>query len=82
MSEANLEPKIVEKKSVAVNLYPGSYFYCTCGESTDQPFCDGSHQGTAFSPKKFKIDEPTQAYLCLCKHSKSAPYCDGSHKQL
>ena len=75
-------PKIVKKSSIALNLYPGTYYYCNCGLSQDQPFCDDSHQGTDFSPKKFRIDEPKQVHLCQCKHTKKAPYCDGAHRLL
>ncbi len=58
------------------------YYYCTCGRSSGQPFCDGSHQGTVFSPKKFKAEETGNVFLCLCKQSGNKPYCDGSHKTI
>lgn len=75
-------PKIVKKQSVAVRLQPGTYFYCRCGLSEDQPWCDGAHQGTDFRPKKFSVQEPREVYLCLCKHSKNSPFCDGVHRTL
>lgn len=75
-------PKIVDRKAKSLNLYPGKYSFCTCGLSKDQPFCDGSHKGTSFVPKRFKIDEPQNVSLCMCKHTKNAPYCDGSHRNL
>lgn len=57
------------------------YFFCSCGKSSKQPFCDGSHAGTGFKPKAFVADESGDAYLCACKHSANTPYCDGSHKK-
>ena len=57
------------------------YYYCTCGRSSNQPFCDGSHAGTEFKPKSFVAAESGDAYLCRCKHTQNPPYCDGSHKQ-
>ncbi len=57
------------------------YYFCTCGRSKNQPFCDGSHAGTEFKPKAFKAEESGDAYLCQCKHSGNLPFCDGSHKQ-
>jgi methylamine---glutamate N-methyltransferase subunit C len=56
------------------------YYYCACGKSQKQPFCDGSHAGTSFKPIAFSAEED-EAYLCMCKHTKNPPYCDGSHKQ-
>lgn len=75
-------PKIVKKQSIGLLLQPGTYFYCRCGLSQDQPFCDGAHQGTNFRPKKFTLNEPAQANLCLCKHTQTAPYCDGTHRKI
>lgn len=65
-----------------VSLTQGDdYYFCTCGRSQKQPFCDGSHAGTEFKPKAFKAAETGDAYLCQCKHSGNLPFCDGSHKQ-
>ena len=75
-------PKIAAKNPAAVNLEPGAYFWCSCGKSKNQPFCDGSHQGSEFFPTQFKIDTKKEVYLCQCKHSKNAPFCDGSHNSL
>jgi CDGSH-type Zn-finger protein len=75
-------PKIVERKSRSVNLDAGVYYYCRCGLSADGIFCDGSHKGTSFTPKKFIVDEPASVYICMCKHTKNSPFCDGAHKVL
>ncbi len=65
----------------AVDLEAGkSYFWCACGNSANQPFCDGSHKGSEFTPVKFDADESKQVYLCGCKTTGNRPMCDGSHK--
>lgn len=56
-----------------------SYYWCACGRSKSQPFCDGSHQGTAFEPVAFTAEKTDTVYLCGCKKTGSAPYCDGTH---
>jgi CDGSH-type Zn-finger protein len=56
-----------------------SYFWCSCGQSNNQPFCDGSHKGTDFTPVKYEAVESKKIYFCGCKQTKSAPLCDGSH---
>lgn len=76
------EVKIVDTKAKSLNLEPGTYYYCRCGRSMDGVFCDGSHKGTAFEPKKFTIEEPKATYMCLCKHTKTSPFCDGSHRSI
>jgi len=65
-----------------VNLEPGQYFWCACGRSSNQPFCNGSHRGSEFTPVPFKIEEKQDTFLCQCKHTKNPPYCDGTHKTL
>jgi len=57
------------------------YYFCVCGKSAKQPFCDGSHQGSEFAPLVFECDESKDYYLCQCKQSANKPYCDGSHKK-
>jgi len=75
-------PIIADNKPVKVSLSKGQeYHFCTCGRSKSQPFCDGSHVGTSFSPKSVVSDEDGDAYLCACKHTGNAPFCDGTHKQ-
>ena len=76
------EPTIAYKKPTVLELAPGDYFWCSCGNSQNQPFCDGNHQGTDFAPKKFTLEEKQKVALCLCKHSQNPPYCDGSHSKL
>lgn len=76
------EPKIAAKFPKMVMLEPGTYFWCACGRSNNQPFCDGSHQGTGFTPLAFDIKEKKDAWLCQSKRSKNKPFCDGTHKTL
>ena len=76
-----MEPKIVQKGPYILDLKPGSYWWCACGRSKTQPFCDGSHKGSGFEPIKFDLAEATQVAMCGCKHSLKKPFCDGSHKK-
>jgi len=75
-------PIVADNKPTAVSLKKGEdYYFCTCGRSASQPFCDGSHAGTEFTPKAFTAEEDGESYLCACKHTANAPFCDGTHKQ-
>ncbi|MBL4899172.1 MAG: CDGSH iron-sulfur domain-containing protein, partial [Colwellia sp.] len=76
-------PIIADNKPAKVSLTKGQeYYFCACGQSKKQPFCDGSHAGSSFTPTAFIADDDNnEAYLCVCKHSGNAPYCDGTHKQ-
>jgi CDGSH-type Zn-finger protein len=77
------EPTIAQKGPYPVEVEAGkSYFWCACGKSAKQPFCDGSHKGTDFTPVKFDATEDKTVYFCGCKHSKNPPLCDGSHHKL
>ena len=76
------DPRIADTRPAVLELEPGKYFYCTCGESQDQPFCDGSHKGSEFRPQLVELDEKKQVALCQCKRSGNTPYCDGTHKGL
>ena len=77
------EPKVAQKGPYQVELKAGkAYFWCACGLSAMQPFCDGSHKTTALQPQKF-VAETTATYnLCGCKASDDMPFCDGSHNML
>jgi CDGSH-type Zn-finger protein len=76
------EPTIAAKVPKVMELEAGTYYYCTCGKSANQPFCDGSHKGTDFEPKVFELKEKKKVALCQCKHTGNAPFCDGTHKNL
>ncbi len=78
MTEA---PKIAQTAPYPVELEAGkTYFWCACGRSTRQPFCDGSHKGTGLEPVRHKAHEGRKVFLCGCKQTANAPFCDGSHK--
>ena len=71
---------VFDNKPVAVDLEEGrEYYFCTCGKSTNQPFCDGSHSGSDMSPQAFTAQLTGTAYLCQCKKSGNLPFCDGAH---
>ncbi len=74
------EPVVAQKGPFAVEIEAGKdHYWCACGRSAKQPFCDGSHRVTEFTPKRFTVERSGTAYLCGCKRSKDAPFCDGSH---
>jgi len=76
------KPVVADNKPIKVELGKGQeYHFCTCGRSKSQPFCDGSHVGTSFTPKVVVAQEQGESWLCACKHTGNAPFCDGSHKQ-
>jgi len=76
------EPVCAQKGPYALELDAGDYWWCSCGMSKTQPFCDGSHKGSDFSPMKFTLGEKAKVWLCGCKQNKTKPFCDGSHKDL
>ena len=79
----NNTPVIARTSPYAVNVEAGkTYAWCACGLSKNQPFCDGSHQGTGLAPKMFKADTAETVYFCGCKQSKTGAICDGTHKSL
>jgi CDGSH-type Zn-finger protein len=76
------EPQIAQKSPYPVDLEPGKYWWCACGGSKNQPFCDGSHKTTEFKPVNFEIEEGRTYYLCGCKRTGDQPFCDGTHKRI
>ena len=76
------KPEIPQAAPYRVELSPGDYWWCQCGRSANQPFCDGSHKGTGFSPLKVEIAATETVKLCGCKHSGNKPFCDGAHRFL
>jgi CDGSH iron-sulfur domain-containing protein 3 len=58
-----------------------SYYWCACGQSKKQPFCDGSHKGTEFNPIAYKDEETKKMFFCACKQTNNQPFCDGSHNK-
>ncbi len=76
------DPIIAKNAPTPVTLNAGEdYHWCACGQSQNQPFCDGSHVGTEFTPLAFTADSDSEAYLCACKRTGNPPYCDGTHAQ-
>ena len=72
--------KIAADTPIGINVLEGnSYYWCTCGLSKKQPFCDGSHKGTTFKPLLFKADQSKKVFFCTCKQTNDQPMCDGSH---
>lgn len=74
-------PESPKKSRYTVELEAGDYWWCACGKSNNQPFCDGSHTDTEFTPVKFNVSTKGSLYLCGCKKTQNPPYCDGSHNK-
>jgi CDGSH-type Zn-finger protein len=76
-------PNIAKKGPYPTEVVEGkNYFWCACGLSKNQPFCDGSHKDTGFSPVKYTAEKTGKVFFCGCKHTANQPLCDGSHSKL
>jgi CDGSH-type Zn-finger protein len=82
MSATN-KPAIPQKAPCPTEVEAGQvYFWCACGKSKRQPYCDGSHTASGFNPLRVQEPESKTVYLCACKQTSTPPYCDGTHKKL
>jgi CDGSH-type Zn-finger protein len=76
-------PAVASRTPIPVEVEAGkSYWWCTCGKSARQPFCDGSHKGSEFVPQKYDAQATGKVWFCGCKQTANAPLCDGAHKKL
>ena len=75
-------PIVAQKSPYVQELKAGTYYHCSCGKSKNQPFCDGSHKGTSFTPNVVEITEDKTVALCGCKQSANGAFCDGAHTKL
>ena len=77
------EPVVAQKSPYGVDVEAGkSYFWCACGQSKNQPFCDGSHKSTSFQPVKYTAEATKKVFFCGCKNSGKKPMCDGTHTRI
>jgi CDGSH iron-sulfur domain-containing protein 3 len=76
------KPVVCQKFPFVQKVEPGTYWWCACGRSRAQPFCDGSHAGTGIEPREIAVDAAKKIAWCGCKHSATPPFCDGSHAEL
>jgi len=76
------EPVSPQKAPYGLDLEPGKYWWCACGRSVKQPFCDGSHKGSEFEPVGFELTENKKVWLCGCKQTRNPPFCDGTHSKI
>ena len=77
------EAVIAQKEPYAIEVNEGEiYFWCACGRSANQPFCDGSHKDTGFTPVRWQADKAGRKFFCGCKRTDATPFCDGTHNGL
>ena len=77
------QPTVAGRAPMPIEVEAGKdYWWCVCGKSAKQPFCDGSHKGSSFSPMKYTAPETKRAFFCTCKQTANAPLCNGAHKAL
>jgi CDGSH-type Zn-finger protein len=77
------EARVAQKAPFPIEVEAGrKYFWCACGRSAKQPFCDGSHEGTGFTPLAWSADADRTVYFCGCKQTGKTPFCDGTHNGL
>ena len=77
------EPMIAQKKPYGIEVEAGKdYWWCACGQSAEQPFCDGSHKATEFRPMQYSATKSETVWFCGCKRSSDKPSCDGTHKNV
>lgn len=77
------KPVVASTTPYSVTVEDGkNYFWCACGRSESQPFCDGSHKGTGFTPVKYTAGKEETVWFCGCKQTGTPPLCDGTHKTL
>jgi len=78
-----MKAEVLQKSPHAVEVETGkSYYWCSCGQSKKQPFCDGSHQGSTLTPLEYKATESKTVYFCGCKLTANQPLCDGAHSNM
>jgi CDGSH-type Zn-finger protein len=83
MSQAEAKGQIAQKAPIAVDVVAGrSYWWCACGLSKQQPFCDGSHKITTLTPVEYKAEANRKLFFCACKQTNNRPLCDGTHNKL
>lgn len=75
-------PNIARRSPYVMEMEPGKYAWCACGNSNKQPFCDGSHKGTGFTPLIIEIPQKKKVAWCGCKHTHNKPFCDGTHDEV